>query len=680
MVKKNYIVCIVQARSASSRFPKKIFQKINKEMILEILIKRLKKSEEISRIIIATTKNKSDDEIIKICKKLNVSYFRGEENNVLKRYYDAAVKFKANTIVRITSDCPLSDPYLIDKIIRYHQKLNSDYTSNTLKPTFPDGLDVEVFSFNQLKLAQSKSKNIYEREHVTPLIKNNDQILRSNYENKNDYSKSRWTIDEKDDLLFLDTILKKLKYNFLVDWKKVIKTEKKYSYLKNINSKFQRNEGSKMNNNLKRWKYAKTKIVSGNSLLSKRPIIFAPDIWPTYYSKAKGISVWDLENKKYDDFSLMGIGTNTLGYANSEIDNKVINAIKKSNMSTLNNYDEVLLAERLLELHSWAGKVKFARSGAEANTIALRIARCNTNKQNVAICGYHGWHDWYLSSNISQRNKLDKHLLQGLNVKGVNRNLINTCFPFDYNSIDQLENLIKYKKIGIIFMEVSRNLNPNKNFFKKIQNLAKKNKIILIFDECTSGFRETYGGLHLKYNIIPDICVFGKSLGNGYPITAIVGKDKIMNEASDSFISSTFWSDRSGPVAALETLKLMKKLKSWSYISKLGKKVKKQWLKLAKKNNLELKVYGLDSMPSFEIKSDKFLKYKTFITQEMLKKNMLATNSIYISTKHNSYNLKKYFTNLDYIFKKINLFEKNKLNIDAFLSTKISQSNFQRLN
>ena len=201
-------------------------------------------------------------------------------------------------------------------------------------------------------------------------------------------------------------------------------------------------------------------------------------------------------------------------------------------------------------------------------------------------------------------------------------------------------------------MEVSRNLEPNKNFFKKIQNLAKKNKIILIFDECTSGFRETYGGLHLKYNVIPDICVFGKSLGNGYPITAIIGKDKIMEEGSDSFISSTFWSDRSGPVAALETLKVMKKLNSWKYISKLGKKVKKQWLRLAKKNNLELRVYGLDSMPSFEIKSDNFLKYKTFITQEMLKKNILATNSIYISTKHNSNNLKKYFKNLDYIFKK----------------------------
>ncbi len=680
MVNKNYIVCIIQARSASSRFPKKIFQKINNKSILEILTHRLKKSKKIQKIVVATTKKKTDDETVKICKKLNLSCYRGDENNVLKRYYNAAVKFKAHTIVRITSDCPLSDPNLIDKIIEHHKKTKSDYTSNTIKPTYPDGLDVEVFNFDNLKFAYKKAKTSYEKEHVTPFIKKNYKIVRSSYENKKDYSNSRWTIDEKEDLFFLNSILEKLKFNFSAEWKKILSTEEKHSYLKKINSKYRRDEGSKMNKNLKRWRYAKTKIVAGNSLLSKRPVIFAPDVWPTYYSKAKGISVWDIENNKYDDFSLMGVGTNTLGYANSEVDKKVIDAIKKSNMSTLNNYEEVLLAEKLLNLHRWAGKAKFARSGAEANTVALRIARCNTDKQNVAICGYHGWHDWYLSSNMSSRSKLDKHLLKGLNVKGVNKSLKNTCFPFDYNSVGQLENLIKYKKIGIIFMEVSRNFKPKNNFFKKIQNLVKKNNLILIFDECTSGFRETNGGLHLKYNIIPDICVFGKSLGNGYPITAIIGKDNIMSKSTDSFVSSTFWSDRSGPVAALETLRIMKKLKSWKYISSLGKKVKSKWLNLAKKNNLKIKVYGLDSMPSFEILSNKFLEYKTFITQEMLKKNILASNTIYISTQHNSKNLKKYFKNLDNIFKKIYLFEKNRLDINLFLNTKISQMNFKRLN
>ena len=679
MVKKK-ILCIIQARSRSSRLPLKVLKTIRGVKILEILLKRIKKSKKIDQIIVATTKDKIDNEIVKVAHKLGVFSFKGENDNVLKRYYYAAKKYKAETIVRLTADCPLSDPQLVDDIIDSHLKSKADYTSNTLIPTFPDGLDVEVFRFSQLKIAYQKSKSNYEKEHVTPFLKNDKKIFKNSYEYNEDNSESRWTIDEKEDLIFLNKILSKVKFNIFTGWKKLLKIEKKNSYLKKINSMHKRNEGSKIGINVKRWNYAKTKIAAGNSLLSKRPIIFAPDIWPTYYSKAKGINVWDLDKNKFQDFSLMGIGTNTMGYANSRIDKKVIESLKKSNMSTLNCFEEVQLAEKLLELHKWAGKAKFARSGAEANTIALRIARCTSKKSNVAICGYHGWHDWYLSSNFKSKKKLDNHLLKGLNVLGVNNNLKDTTYPFDYNSIEQLKYLIKNKKIGIIFMEVSRNIIPKNNFLKKVQKIAKENNIILIFDECTSGFREVNGGLHLKYGINPDICVFGKSLGNGYPITAVIGKDNIMDNALNSFMSSTFWSDRSGPVAALETLNQMQKNKSWVYISKLGKKIKSRWLIIAKKHDLKIRVYGLDSMPSFEIISDKFQEYKTFITQEMLKKNILATNSIYVSIKHNEKNLKKYFYILDKIFKKIKNFETNNIEISNFLNTKTSQTNFKRLN
>ena len=281
----------------------------------------------------------------------------------------------------MTADCPLSDPKLVDEIIKSHIKSKADYTSNTLKPTFPDGLDVEVFSFSMLKLAYRKSKSDFDKEHVTTYLKRDKNILKNSFENNQDNSDSRWTIDEQKDLLFLKKILSKVKFNIFIGWKEILKIEKKNKYLKKINSMYKRDEGSKIGINLKRWNYAKTKILAGNSLLSKRPIIYAPDIWPTYYSKAKGINVWDLDNNRFQDFSLMGIGTNTMGYANSKIDKKVIESLKKSNMSTLNCFEEVQLAEKLLDLHKWAGKVKFARSGAEANTIALRIARCTAKKQ-----------------------------------------------------------------------------------------------------------------------------------------------------------------------------------------------------------------------------------------------------------------------------------------------------------
>lgn len=340
------------------------------------------------------------------------------------------------------------------------------------------------------------------------------------------------------------------------------------------------------------WIEAKKLILGGNSLFSKRPENFLPFFWPAYFSKAKGCYVWDITNKKYIDMSLMGVGTNVLGYANKKIDNAVIRNLKKSNMTTLNCPEEVYLAKKLISIHPWASKVKFARSGGEANAIAIRIARAFTNKSKIAICGYHGWHDWYLSANLSQKKSMKKFLLKGLKNNGVPKELKNTVFAFEYNDLNRLEYLLKIKKIKIIKMEVVRNIQPKDNFLQKIRKLANKYKCVLIFDECTTGFRQTFGGIHKQFKVTPDMATFGKAIGNGYAITAVLGKEKIMKKAGQSFISSTFWSERSGPTAALETIKFMEKHKTWITLKKQGKKVKFIWNKIAKKNNLKIKIFG----------------------------------------------------------------------------------------
>jgi len=376
---------------------------------------------------------------------------------------------------------------------------------------------------------------------------------------------------------------------------------------------------------------------------------------------------------------MMGVGTNILGYARDEIDNAVKKNISKSNMSTLNCPEEVFLAEKLLELHQWADKAKFARTGAEANAMAIRIARTYSKKQNIAICGYHGWHDWYLATNLTNKNNLNKHLLPGLSTKGVLKKLKNTIFPFDYNDLNQLLKLIKNNEIGIIIMEVSRNYPPKNNFLKKIREIANKNKIVLIFDECSSGFRETFGGLHLKYGVNPDICMFGKALGNGYAITSIIGRGNIMKKSSDSFISSTFWSERIGYTAACKTLEVMEKIRSWKYITKFGKEIKKEWNKLSTKYDLPLFVSGIDALPNFVINSKKFLEYKTFISQEMLKANFLCSNAVYVSTAHNREILKKYIKKLDNIFITIKECESGN-DIYKYLEGNVCKSSFGRIN
>jgi len=348
-------------------------------------------------------------------------------------------------------------------------------------------------------------------------------------------------------------------------------------------------------------------------------------------------------------------------------------------MSTLNASEEVFLAEKLIKMHPHFQMVRFAKTGGEANAIAIRIARAATSRDKIAICGYHGWHDWYLAANLKNNKNLNNHLLNGLNPKGVPSNLKDTTFPFEYNDIASLKRIIKRHKIGIIKMEVFRNVKPKNNFLKKVRHIATKNKIVLIFDECTCGFRETFGGLHKKYKVYPDMCILGKAIGNGYPLTVVMGKEEIMQNAQDTFISSTFWTDKIGSVAALKTLDEMQKNKTWVKISETGKIIKKKWKKLSIKYKLKLNILGLDALPSFSIESANWLKYKTFITQEMLKNNILASNAVYVSTCHNEKQIKKYFKILDGIFCKIKKFEKG-LNVDKYLHSPTCHSSFKRLN
>ena len=411
------------------------------------------------------------------------------------------------------------------------------------------------------------------------------------------------------------------------------------------------------------FKYAKKIIPGGNTLFSKRSELHLPKLWPAYFSKAKNTYLWDLNNKKYLDM-FCAVGTNVLGYSNRNVNKSVSVAISKSNMSTLNCPEEVYLAKEILNHHKWSSMAKFTRSGGEANAVAIRIARANTKKQNVAFCGYHGWHDWYLSANINSNSNLDKHLMSGLNYDGVSNNLKNTSFPFDYNNFKYLKELIYKKNIGIIKMEVMRNIEPKNNFLKKVRKLCDQKKIILIFDECTSGYRETMGGLHLKFKVNPDIAIFGKALGNGFALNAIIGKKKIMYKAENTFISSTFWGERVGYSAALATIKELKKTNAFKKVNTNGANIKTIWKKISKKHQVPIKILGTNAIPSFEFLTNHLMN-KTYLTQEMLKNNILASNMVYVNIFHNTKVTKKYEYILDNIFLDIaNNFVKKKLKSD----------------
>jgi glutamate-1-semialdehyde aminotransferase len=425
---------------------------------------------------------------------------------------------------------------------------------------------------------------------------------------------------------------------------------------------------------------AKKIIPGGTMLLSKRPEMFLPDFWPSYFSKAKGCEVWDLDNNHYIDMTLMGIGTNTLGYGHPDVDNAVLETIRLGNMSTLNCPEEVFLAEKLIEINPWAQMVRLARSGGEANAIAIRIARAASGKDGVAICGYHGWHDWYLSANQNDGDGLAGHLLPGLDVAGVPNSLKNSVFPFEYNKFDDLLNIVNSQNIGVIKMEVQRNFEPLDNFLIKIRKLSSERGIVLIFDECSSGFRETYGGIYKKYGIEPDLVMYGKTIGNGYALTAVVGRREVMEAAQKTFISSTFWTERIGPTAALATLSVMNDLKSWEIITNLGLYMRKGWQNLAYLHNLIISISGIPSLSTFSFDSANNLLYKTFISQEMLKKGYLASTNFYPSIAHNYFIIDNYLSELDNLFKIISDCEKGNIEVKSILDGPICHNGFKRLN
>jgi len=342
----------------------------------------------------------------------------------------------------------------------------------------------------------------------------------------------------------------------------------------------------------KLWKKAKKLIPGGNQLLSKRAEMFLPDHWPAYFEKAKGIRVTDLDGRTYTDFSRMSVGSCVLGYSDWDVNRAVKKAIDRGSMSTLNSPEEVELAEVLTRLHPWADMVRYARTGGEAMSIAVRIARAYSGKEKIAFCGYHGWHDWYLSGNLASDKNLDGHLLPGLEPRGVPRGLLNTAIPFRYNHIKELEKVVKKHAIGVIVMEPFRHEEPEKHFLQKVKRIAKREGVVLIFDEVSAAFRQNVGGVHLLYNISPDIAVFAKAISNGYPMAAIIGTKKVMDAAQSTFISSTYWTERVGPTSALATIKKMKEKRVVEHIEHIGALIGKGWKELAKKHDVQNIVDG----------------------------------------------------------------------------------------
>lgn len=425
---------------------------------------------------------------------------------------------------------------------------------------------------------------------------------------------------------------------------------------------------------------AKKLIPGMTQLLSKRPDRYCLGVWPTYFKRAQGVEVTDLDDNTYLDFSIGGIGATVLGYADPDVNKAVIDVITQGSASTLNPPEEVLLAEKLLELHPWADMARFARGGGEAMSIAVRIARVATKKDTIVFCGYHGWCDWYLAANLGKKEALDDQWIAGLNPNGVPKGLTGTAIPFHYNDIEDFKNAIKEAgdDLAAIVMEPIRNYEPTQEFIDAIHNMAKEKKVPLIIDEITAAFRMCNGGAHLKLGFKPDMAVFSKALGNGFPSSAVIGKKWVMEYAQDAFITSTNWTERTGAAAALAMIDKFVKVDASKHLLQISNKVWEAWEEVAQKHGLKIHIGGFKPLIHFNFEQDHAVNISYF-TQEMLKRGFLAGSGFYAMYAHTFEEVEKYKKAVDEVFAELaKLIKAN--NVKEHLKGQPAASGFARVN
>jgi glutamate-1-semialdehyde 2,1-aminomutase len=400
---------------------------------------------------------------------------------------------------------------------------------------------------------------------------------------------------------------------------------------------------------------AKTIIPGGTQLLSKRPEMILPDQWPSYYSRARGVEVWDLDGNRFVDMSYNGIGSCILGVGDPEVDAAVRAAIDAGSMSTLNCPEEVDLAELLCQIHPWAGMVRYARGGGEAMAVAVRIARSFTGRDRIAFSGYHGWHDWYLAANLAEERALDGHLLPGLAPSGVPRGLLGSALPFRYNHLEELEAIVTKQghELAAIVIEPIRRNEPVPGYLEGVRHLADRTGAVLIVDEVSAGFRLNSGGAHLLYGLEPDLAVFAKAMSNGYPMAAIIGKTPVMQAAQNTFISSTYWTERIGPAAALATIRKHRRDGVAAHLIRMGNLIQAGWREAADRAGLAVDIGGIPPISHLSILGPDSQAVHTLFTQFMLEKGFLASKAFYATNAHRKEHVDAYLGAVREVFHRI---------------------------
>lgn len=411
---------------------------------------------------------------------------------------------------------------------------------------------------------------------------------------------------------------------------------------------------SRVQRSLELFERAQSLIPGGTQLISRRPSLFAWGVSPIYAQRAKGARMWDVDGNEYIDW-VSGIGAILLGYADDAVDNAVCEQIRGGNCFAINHELEIELAEELTQLVPCAEMVRYAKGGGEACAVAVRIARGYTGREKVLFCGYHGWHDWYLAANLDQAASLDGHLFPGIEPIGVPTSLAGTAIPFPYGDVNALRQLLEQHRgeVACVIMEPLRSEMPPTGYLEQVVELARNYGAVSIFDEVTTGFRFSAGGVQPVLGVTPDMAVFAKSLSNGYPMGVVVGSRKVMEIAARMFISSTYWSDTIGLRAALTTLREVQRRGVPQSIQEFGATLKQRVNELAEDAKAPVRCEGVDVHPKlvFTLDDPKEVKnVATLYVQEMAKRGCHCLPSFYLNSSQGGAELEQTTSALKEVF------------------------------
>jgi len=654
------ILCVIQARMGSSRLPGKMLKSIGGKTTIQHVLDQVQRAKSIDHIVVATTDEKIDDELVCAVMGEGFDVFRGSADDVLDRYYQAAIKYRPEAVVRITGDCPFIDPAVIDAVVgQFRRTPQPDYVSNVHPPTYPDGMDVEIIRFEILKQIWDSARLQSEREHVTLRAWTHPEIYNiAVVSDDEDNSDIRITLDEPEDLDLLNLLLEKMDGEVL-SCSSIVEIVRKLPELAKINSMYIREEGlrksldedrvlePRMSNDEAERQLLKL-IPGGAHTYSKGRDQF-PANAPKVIERGDGAYIWDVEGTKYISWC-MGLFSVILGHAYRPVIDKVIEQLYRGTNFQRPAIQELEYAKLINQIVPCAEMVKFCKNGSTATTAAIKLSRAYNGKEKVAICAQHpffSYDDWFISSTPCTLGIPEKYRDQTV--------------KFDYNDIQSVRRIFldQGDQITALIMEPLKFEEPENNFLHEVRKLCDEFGVVYILDEMITGFRFPMGGAQKYYDVQPDMTTFGKSVGNGFSISFLAGKTEIMDlggieegKSKVFLVSTTHGAELHSIAASLATIEEIQKRNVVEYLWKVGETLIHQITAIVNRHDLQefVTIRGHSYLPLMEFKDHDrkdCVGFKTLFMQELVARGILFQGTFVASFMHKQTEIDATLTAID---------------------------------